>query len=414
MFALKYLFKELFAEKTRIILTILAIAWGTFAIASMLAIGEGLRVTFAKTIANTGKNLLVVRGGHTSRDYKGMHAHQKIKLRRQDYLAISKLPAIKYISPIYEAHYSTLKYAVNTTRMSIWAVNANYGKVHAIEASPGGRFISDFDMHLNRRVIVLGTKTAGALFPRTPNPVGEYVQWGGQPFLVIGVMKPKTQIIASQEADAFLNWIPTSTYKLMVNPSIIDRISISYKPGTNVNVFENKILKIVAIHHQANPKDDGIIRFDDLAQRQATVNSFFSSMQIFLGIVGALTLLVAGIGIANVMYASVKRATHDIGVRMAIGAKTFQILWHYIAESLAATFMGGIIGIILSELLVYGLNQIPLKGKLFQFIGQPHPELSWSVLLIVIIILGLMGFFAGLFPAMQASKVDPSEALIYE
>jgi len=293
-------------------------------------------------------------------------------------------------------------------------VNQNYGKMHAIEAQPGGRFISSFDMQSKRHVIVLGTNTAEALFPQTPNPIGEYVMWQGQPFLVIGVMKTKTQIIASQESDALLNWIPSSTYRLLANPNTVDRISISYKPGTNIQLLENKILKIIAINHQTNPNDQDVVQFDELAQQQETVNSFFVSMQIFLGIVGGLTLLVAGVGIANVMYASVKRATHDIGIRMAIGARTSQILWHYIAESLAATFMGGLIGVLFSALLVDGLNQIPLKGKLFQFIGQPHPMLSWTVLLTVITVLGLIGFFAGLFPAIQASKVDPSEALIYE
>jgi len=137
-------------------------------------------------------------------------------------------------------------------------------------------------------------------------------------------------------------------------------------------------------------------------------------MQIFLGIVGGLTLLIAGIGIANVMYATVTRATRQIGLKMALGATKKHILIQYITEALMVTVIGGMLGIIFTMLVVYLIRLIPMEGELIEWLGKPEPVLSVLVLAIVIILLGIIGLVAGLFPALKAMRVDPAEALVYE
>lgn len=407
-------FRELFYEKTRIILTIFAIAWGTFAIASMLSIGEGLRLTFARAVANAGTNLLTISSGKTSKKFRGTRANVTINLMKKDYQSIAKLPNIAAVT--YQYGFATkLTYQQKNTLTNIQAVEPQYSNIHVIKTEPPGRFINATDIAKRSKVIVLGTQSSKELFPdQARTPLGKYVLIKDYPFLVIGVMRKKPQFIATEQPDEYLNWIPATTYELLANPTSIGQISVTYKDLNQLEQTKTSMQKVIAMNHGVNPNDPDVLEIVDLAKMQKTINVFFTGMQVFLGIIGSLTLIIAAIGIANVMYASVRRATSQIGVRMAIGAKTHQVIAHYIAESLIATFIGGIIGLTGAILLVYGIAQIPMHGKFIDVIGKPHPELSALVISIVITILGLVGFFAGLFPALKAAKIDPATALIYE
>ncbi|MBN1684430.1 MAG: ABC transporter permease [Gammaproteobacteria bacterium] len=406
--------RELIQEKTRLFLTILAIAWGTFTISSMLAVGEGLRVTFQTAVANAGYNLLSVMGeGRSSKNYLGQHANQIINLLERDYNLIKKLPEIAQISPVQSVRNIKFTYRDKTRREPLLAVNSQYAKIHSIDMA-SGRFISSLDIKNRSAVIVLGTKTYEDFFPDKIDPIGKIIKLNGNAFLIIGLMQEKSQLTGTDQPDFFTNWIPISTYETVANPQSIDSISITYKNSEKLDILKKQIQQIVALNHHVDPNDENIINFSDIAKQQKTITDFFLGLQIFLGIVGALTLLVAGVGIANVMYASVTRSTAEIGIRMAVGAKTYQIFLMYIGQSVAATIIGGILGILLTTIFVAGMKYLPLSGRLIETIGKPLPVLSWTVVFIVIFVLGLIGFLSGLFPAMKAASIDPAEALIYE
>ena len=161
---LRYITRELFAEKTRIILTIFAIAWGTFAITSMLAIGEGLRVTFSKAVESVGKDLLTVTAGATAKTYRGIGANVALSLEKNDLDSIQHVPHLVVFSPQYDFTVK-LYYKKQNSNAQIEAVDPIFGMVRNIELMHKGRFISTSDMQLRSSVIVLGNKTAATLFP---------------------------------------------------------------------------------------------------------------------------------------------------------------------------------------------------------------------------------------------------------
>lgn len=416
MFDLKQMFNELFAEKTRILLTILALAWGTTSIASILAVGEGLRLNFRQAMAGVGKAILIVKGGQTTKPFHGQAAKQAVNLTRQDYATLKKglREAIAAISAENQSFHK-MEYNKKTYAGSLLAVDPAYGAMRNIIPQPGGRFIDALDTRNNSRVIVLGTRIVPLLFSANENPLGKNIFIDGIPFLVIGVMQNKMQMnVYIGPQDTMQNWIPASTYRLLTRVNIINDFVILPKSLLHIEILKQQIRRLIAVNHQVDPNDSGIIKLQDSASAQQRIDDFFLGMEVFLGIVGALTLIVAGVGIANVMLVSVKKATRDIGIRMAVGARSAQILLHYLIEALLAALLGGFIGFAAAWGIVRLVNFLPVASGIAQSIGTLKPVLSVSVIATVIIMLGLVAFFAAFFPARKASLINPAEALRHE
>jgi putative ABC transport system permease protein len=417
MFSLHYLLRAMLAEKRKLFLTILAIAWATASIACMLAIGEGLRATYGKAVAATGNSLLIIEGGQTSSAYHGQALNKAITLNFTDFKIFKDAIPNITITPEYSLNVRIIYRPLNKPELTfanqVSAVEPLFASIRNITLQPGGRFIDELDNQERRPVIVLGNEVATILFGNT-EPIGKTVYVEDKPFQVIGVTGPKLQLATYTTLDNYGAWIPLNTYKVLANPQSINYILIVPHESISMVALKQQIRTLYSHANQLDPADENILVFQDNQKTQQQTQQIFNGMKWFLGIVGVLTLIVAGVGISNVMLISVKRATKEIGIRMAIGARTEQILVYYLFEAFITTALGGALGILIAKGVVSLLGLIPYNSPLFKFIPKPEALLSWQIILTVIFILSIVGLIAGLLPARKATQILPAEALRHE
>ncbi|PSV20950.1 peptide ABC transporter permease [Photobacterium leiognathi subsp. mandapamensis] len=421
MFPFKQIFHEMAAEKLRLSLTILAIVWSTVCITTMLAAGEGLRQGLIRSSTSGNGDLIYVSTGVASINHGDFYKGKSLDLIKADQQLIQALPNVQMVSATATWD-DTAHYQDRRAFMSPLAVEDSYKQMNDLTLMPGGRWFNPLDSQEQRKVAVLGKTTAAILFNKAQfswdkdvqletDPVGKQFKIGDEDFTVIGVLKDSRTIEAG-DASEYSVLVPLSTWQRFHANAPILAINVEPKPTANREKLAHTIRQVLARKYNADIHDEQLIQTDDMLLRQETMRSFLLGLQSFLGIIGFITLGVAGIGIANVMYASVKRATRDIGVRMAVGATPTHIRLHYIIQAMMTMGIGGVIGLLLTLGLVDVIDAIPISDSgFYSRLGNPKPELSFPVMLIVISALILVGILAAWFPANKAASITPLEAL---
>jgi putative ABC transport system permease protein len=406
-------FSAAFLRKKRAILTIAAIAWGTVAILLLLAFGQGLQDRLLMARKGMGENIAVVWPGQTSEAYKGLKEGKQIIFRVDDIDFLrERLPEFEGIVGEMTNWGTTLTYGRKTVTAWITGANWQYGDLRNQIPQKGGRFIDPQDEKERKRVIFIGNERAKELFG-TEDPVGKEVLLNGSPYTVIGVLKKKIQMGNYKGPDDNNCVIPLSTFVSQYGRQELDNIVLKVsKPETMVGGLK-RLKETLGGKCGFNPDDSKAVFVWDTVDSSKYMVNFTLGLNIFLGIIGVLTLLVGGTGIANIMYAVVKEKTKEIGILMAIGARSRWITLPFMLQSLFYTLLGGAFGLLISGTIIFVISLIPTEGnEAIEFLGKP--TLSIPIGIFTALVLGTIGLLAGHFPAKRASQIEPAETLRYE
>lgn len=405
-------FVDLSKQKLRSSLTIVAIAWGTLSVVLLLAFGRGLGNSLMEGMLGGGDQIVMIFGGQTSMAYEGHAEGRLIRFTEEDVEMINRaVPGIAYSSPQYGRGGARLQSQLTTTNTYMEGVNPDFEVMRTMYPAAGGRFLNQRDVEEMRRVLFLGDEIAERLFG-TEDPVGKEVLLDGSPFTIIGVMKPKMQTSMNFGPDSRRAIIPYTTFRNIYGHRNIGSILIRpADPSLQPQILDG-IRSLMASKYGFNPADEQALPMWDFIEQEKMNRTVNTGLEIFLFTVGFFTLMIAGVGVANIMFVVVKERTREIGLKLAVGARKVHIITQFMFESLFISLLGGFIGLAISTAIVHGVLALNMTEGPGEFLGKP--EISVIAVFVTITVLVLIGLIAGIFPAIKASRVDPVESLRYE
>jgi putative ABC transport system permease protein len=403
----KQFLHDLQAQKLRTLLTLIGLTWGTVTVICLLAFGYGLQKQQEESFKGLGDNIVIMWASRTSKPFAGYPKGRWFGFQPSDVdMLKSDISELEYVSGEYQRNNISIRNGRNSKLIDISGVNPEFASMRSIVPEPGGRFLNDQDMNEKRRVIFIGDGLRDEIFGEGSDPVGKVLLVDGVPFTVIGVLTKKSQDSSYSGRDKDKGFIPSTTYQTKYGDRYLDNIVWRAKDLTVHPTAKDRVLEVFSQKYKFDPTDkEAIPMWDTVESNQFLL--FFVAIRWFVGFVGFMTLLVGGIGLANIMYVVVEERTKEIGLKMALGAKRTFVLMGFIFETLLLTAIGGGFGYAIASVI---LAVIPSFGAdLKEAIGTP--TLSVADRLAVIGILGLIGLAAAYFPARRAANMNPVQAL---
>jgi putative ABC transport system permease protein len=403
----------LLRNRMRSALTMLGITWGVISVVLLLAFGEGLGGGIMSAVGNMGNNVIVIWPGQTSMQAGGQRAGKSVHFEYADVEAIrSDVPLIRNVSAESCSDFG-FKIGTRVVSLTTRGVELPYGTMRRIMDMEDGRYFEDADFINHRRVVILGYNAAKRAFQGAP-AVGETVLVQGQSLEVIGVLKNKIQDSMYMGPDNEQAFVPFELYNLMKNRRDPDMIIIQPIAASLHTEALMAARRVIAQRHHFDARDEKATPEWDTVETGKMLTLFTIGLEAIMGIIGALTLGVGGVGVMNIMLVSVTERTREIGLLKALGARQRNILSQFLVEALVLTFIGGLAGIVGSWLLTAVIPPMPLYSEFYKTAnhqGDIFLRASLNVMFTSVIILSVVGIVSGFWPALKASRLEPIEAL---
>jgi len=392
---------SLIANKLRSLLTMLGIIIGVAAVIALVSIGNGVKQDIEDSISSLGSNLLVVMPGAPRTPGVRPSAGSMKTLKVSDYEAIAKLDGVKAASPMTNGSYVVIYQNKNWTT-SVSGVNANFLDVNNWTMT-SGRFFSDKNVQNRERVAVVGQTVVKNLFA-DEDPVGKEIRVKNIPFRVIGVLKSKGNGTMGNDQDDTVLIPYTTSMERVEGIDYLRRVYVVAKDDGGIDRLQADIENLLRVRH--NIKDTNLDDFNiqNMKSIMETVAQTTGTFTLFLGAVAAISLVVGGIGIMNIMLVSVTERTREIGVRKALGATYSVIVTQFLIEAVVISLMGGFIGI------AFGIG----ASKVIGMVSGMSTIVSVPTIIMSFAFSMAIGLIFGIYPARKAAKLNPIDALHYE
>ncbi|HEY0873167.1 MAG TPA: ABC transporter permease, partial [Vicinamibacterales bacterium] len=386
----------------RTCLTVLGLVIGVAAVIIIVSLGQGARAVIEEEVEGAGTNLIIVSAGNWTQGGVRLGMGSSSTLTADDAEALRSIPGVAYVSPGVRSRQQLVTSGQNWSA-NVEGVGADLPRIREWPLL-NGSFFAPGDVANDEKVVVIGTIVRDALFGPDVNPVGQTVRIGLHPFTVIGVLAPKGQSSGGDDQDDAVYAPYTTVQKRLMGVDYLRTISISAASAEDVGPVSEAVAEELRIRHQIFPGDPDDFRVRTLEEMIAVRTRTTRTMTSLLSGIAAVSLLVGGIGVMNIMLVSVTERTREIGIRVAVGARQRDVMLQFLTEAVILSVAGGALGVALGYFLAQGVTQM---------FGWPTMT-STNASLLAFVFSAAIGIFFGWYPATKAAATEPIDALRFE
>ena len=397
-------------NKSRSVLTAFGVFWGMFMLVAMVGAGAALKNGMMSGIEGFATNSCFVSNDLTSEAYKGFKKGRTWFIENSDLNVLeNNIPEMQYLSPVLFGERGENKNTIRGEKSGSFNSKGVYPNYNLIDNNKlyYGRFINDIDVEGSRKVCVIGERVYETLFNKGENPIGKNIQLNGIYFQVIGVAKKTTNINIGGNPEETIT-LPFSTMQQAFNQGKrVHFLAITADPGVKVSFVEKRVKEELKKLHNIAPTDETAVWSMNLEDMFTSFLYLGIGIGVLIWVVGLGTLMAGGIGVSNIMLVTVRERTKEIGIKRALGATPSNIISQIMIESVVLTMIAGVAGIML------GVGLLRVVGILLQSSDAffKDPQISFTVAIGALLILAVIGLFAGFIPAKRAMQIKAIEAI---